>query len=158
MKGLNGFGVAQALLKEDKQQSSPGILILTAYDQVAYAQAMLKLGVRGYWLKSARGSQIRQAVHEVAAGKRSLAPEVRRMLLEEESAATGEAEPLTAREIEVLHLVVRGARNSEIGQRLSISVKTVETHLTSIYSKLGVQSRAEAIALAQKQGLLLAEG
>ncbi len=158
MKGLNGFGVAQALLKEDKQQASPGILILTAYDQVAYAQAMLKLGVRGYWLKSARGSQIRQAVHEVAAGKRSLAPEVRRMLLEEESAATGEAEPLTAREIEVLHLVVRGARNSEIGQRLSISVKTVETHLTSIYSKLGVQSRAEAIALAQKQGLLLAEG
>lgn len=158
MKGLNGFGVAQALLKEDKQQAAPGILILTAYDQVAYAQAMLKLGVRGYWLKSARGSQIRQAVHEVAAGKRSLAPEVRRMLLEEESAATGEAEPLTVRELEVLHLVVRGARNSEIGQRLSISVKTVETHLTSIYSKLGVQSRAEAIALAQKQGLLLAEG
>ncbi|HEX4713903.1 MAG TPA: response regulator transcription factor [Ktedonobacteraceae bacterium] len=158
MKGLNGFGVAQALLKEDKQQAAPGILILTAYDQVAYAQAMLKLGVRGYWLKSARGSQIRQAVHEVAAGKRSVAPEVRRMLLEEEGAATGEAEPLTARELEVLHLVVRGARNSEIGQRLSISVKTVETHLTSIYSKLGVQSRAEAIALAQKQGLLLSEG
>ena len=158
MKGLNGFGVAQALLKEDKQQAAPGILILTAYDQVAYAQAMLKLGVRGYWLKSARGSQIRQAVHEVAAGKRSVAPEVRRMLLEEEGAATGEAEPLTARELEVLHLVVRGARNSEIGQRLSISVKTVETHLTSIYSKLSVQSRAEAIALAQKQGLLLTEG
>lgn len=158
MKGLNGFGVAQALLKEDKQQAAPGILILTAYDQVAYAQAMLKLGVRGYWLKSARGSQIRQAVHEVAAGKRSVAPEVRRMLLEEEGAAKGEAEPLTARELEVLHLVVRGARNSEIGQRLSISVKTVETHLTSIYSKLGVQSRAEAIALAQKQGLLLSEG
>jgi DNA-binding NarL/FixJ family response regulator len=158
MKGLNGFGVAQALLKEDKQQAAPGILILTTYDQVAYAQAMLKLGVRGYWLKSARGSQIRQAVHEVAAGKRSVAPEVRRMLLEEEGAAKGEAEPLTARELEVLHLVVRGARNSEIGQRLSISVKTVETHLTSIYSKLGVQSRAEAIALAQKQGLLLSEG
>jgi DNA-binding NarL/FixJ family response regulator len=158
MKGLNGFGVAQALLKEDKQQAAPGILILTAYDQVAYAQAMLKLGVRGYWLKSARGSQIRQAVREVAAGKRSVAPEVRRMLLEEEGAATGEAEPLTARELEVLHLVVRGARNSEIWQRLSISVKTVETHLTSIYSKLGVQSRAEAIALAQKQGLLLSEG
>jgi DNA-binding CsgD family transcriptional regulator len=57
-----------------------------------------------------------------------------------------------------LHLVVQGARNSDIGQRLSISVKTVETHLTSIYGKLGVQSRAEAIALAQKQGLLLNEG
>ena len=64
-------------------------------------------------------------------------------------------EPLTSRELAVLHLVVQGVRNSEIGQRLSISVKTVETHLTSLYSKLGVQSRAEAIALAQRQRLLL---
>lgn len=158
MKGMNGFGVAQALAQESQRGTAPGILVLTAYDQVAYVQAMLKLGVRGYWLKSARGSEIRQAVHEVAAGKRSLAPEVRRLLLKEESHAASEAEPLTTRELEVLHLVVQGARNSEIGQRLSISVKTVETHLTSIYGKLGVQSRAEAIALAQKRGLLLNEG
>jgi DNA-binding NarL/FixJ family response regulator len=159
MKGLNGFGVAQALLQENERGTTPGILILTAYDQIAYVQAMLRLGVKGYWLKSARGSEIRQAVHEIAAGKRSLAPEVRRMLLAEESqVSVGETEPLTARELEVLRLVVQGVRNSEIGQRLSISVKTVETHLTSIYGKLGVQSRAEAIALAQKRGLLLSEG
>ena len=157
MKGINGFGVAQALAQESQRDPAPGILVLTAYDQVAYVQAMLKLGVRGYWLKSARGSEIRQAVHEVAAGKRSLAPEVRRLLLNEESHAASEAEPLTARELEVLRLVVQGARNSEIGQRLSISVKTVETHLTSIYGKIGAQSRAEAIALAQKRGLLLSE-
>jgi DNA-binding NarL/FixJ family response regulator len=159
MKGMNGFGVAQALLQESTRGTTPGILILTAYDQIAYVQAMLRLGVKGYWLKSARGSEIRQAVHEIAAGKRSLAPEVRRMLLAEESqVSAGETEPLTARELEVLRLVVEGVRNSEIGQRLSISVKTVETHLTSIYGKLGVQSRAEAIALAQKRGLLLSEG
>lgn len=54
--------------------------------------------------------------------------------------------------------IVQGARNNEIAQRLHIAVKTVETHLTSIYSKLGVQSRAEAIALAQRQGLLLENG
>jgi DNA-binding NarL/FixJ family response regulator len=158
MKGVNGFGVAQALLREGERATAPAILILTAYDQFAYVQAMLKLEVKGYWLKSARGSEIRQAVHEVAAGKRSLDPAVRQMLLAEENdATTSEAEPLTARELEVLRLVVQGARNSEIGQRLSISVKTVETHLTSIYGKLSVQSRAEAIALAQKRGLLLAE-
>ena len=158
MKGLNGFSVAQALLREGERESAPGILVLTAYDQPAYVQTMLKLGVRGYWLKSARGSEIRQAVHEIAAGKRSLGPEISRMLL----AGAGEAgavevEPLTSRELEVLRLVVRGARNGEIGQSLSISVKTVETHLTSIYGKLGVQSRAEAIAQAQKRGLLLSE-
>ncbi len=158
MKGMNGFGVAQALLQESERGTAPGILILTAYDQIAYVQAMLRLGVRGYWLKSARGSEIRQAVHEIAAGKRSLDPEVRQMLLaEERQVSNGEAEPLTARELEVLRLVVQGVRNGEIGQRLSISIKTVETHLTSIYGKLGVQSRAEAIALAQKRGLLLSE-
>lgn len=159
MKGMNGFGVAQALAQERARGTAPAILVLTAYDQIAYVQAMLRLGVKGYWLKSARGSDIRQAVHEIAAGKRSLAPEVRQMLLEEENQVSSiEAEPLTARELEVLRLVVQGVRNSEIGQRLSISIKTVETHLTSVYSKLGVQSRAEAIALAQKRGLLLSEG
>lgn len=158
MKDLNGFGVAQALLQEDQCERAPAILVLTAYDQPAYVQTMLRLGVRGYWLKSARGSQIRQAVHEVAAGRRSLAPEIRRMLQAGASdPGVAEVEPLTARELEVLRLVVRGARNGEIGQHLCISIKTVETHLTSIYGKLGVQSRAEAIALAQKQGLLLGE-
>ena len=158
MKTINGFGVARSLLQGGEGTAMPGILILTAYDQLAYVQAMLRLGVKGYWLKSARGSEIRQAVHEVAEGRRSLAPEVRRLLLDNESHPTRLSEPLTTRELEVLRLVVQGVRNSEIGQRLSITVKTVETHLTSIYGKLGVQSRAEAIALAQKQGLLLTEG
>lgn len=157
MKGLNGFAVAQALLGADKPAHPPAILILTAYDQVAYVQAMLKLGVKGYWLKSARGSQIRQAVHEVVANKLSLDPAIQRLLAEEGHTTASEVEPLTGRELEVLRLVVQGARNSEIGQKLSIAVKTVETHLTSIYGKMGVQSRAEAIALAQKRGLLLAE-
>ena len=158
MKTINGFGVARSLLQEGEGDAIPGILVLTAYDQLAYVQAMLRLGVKGYWLKSARGSEIRQAVHEVAEGRRSLSPEVRRLLLDEKSHSLATpAEPLTVRELEVLRLVVQGTRNSEIGQSLSIAVKTVETHLTSIYGKLGVQSRAEAIALAQKQGLLLTE-
>ncbi len=156
MKGMNGFGVANALLAPGAWK--PEILVLTAYDQVAYARAMLKIGVRGYWLKSARGSDIRTAVHEIAAGRASIGPEVRRLLLEdEETTPLQHVEPLTGREIAVLRLVVQGQRNTEIARTLSISVKTVETHLTSIYSKLGVQSRAEAIALAQRQSLLLEE-
>jgi DNA-binding NarL/FixJ family response regulator len=154
MKGMNGFGVAQALLAQ--REWHPGILVLTAYDQVAYVRAMLKLGVRGYWLKSARGSEIRAAVHEVAAGRCSLAPDIRQRLQEEEEAISlPEEEPLTGRERAVLQLVIEGLRNSDIAQRLSISVKTVETHLTSIYGKCGVQSRAEAIAFAQRRNLLL---
>ena len=161
MKGMNGFGVASALLKPEESSQAksawlPEILVLTAYEQVAYARAMFKLGVRGYWLKSAHGSDIRAAVHDIAEGKRSIAPEVRQLLLEDANdIATRNVEPLTSREIAVLRLIVQGNRNSEIAHHLSISVKTVETHLTSIYGKLGVQSRAEAIAFAQRQGLLL---
>lgn len=153
MKGMNGFGVAQALRAYPEWH--PAMLVLTAYDQVAYVRAMLKLGVRGYWLKSARGSEIRAAVHEVAAGRYSLAPDIRERLQAEEAAVPiPEEEPLTGRERAVLQLVVEGLRNSEIAQRLSISVKTVETHLTNIYGKCGVQSRAEAIAFAQRHRLL----
>ncbi len=153
MKGMNGFGAAQALLTMFPHP--PAILVLTAYDQIAYIQTMLKFGVKGYWLKSARSSDIRQAIHDVAEGKRSLGPEVRQILAEEGEAFTTPVEPLTSRELEVLREVVQGLRNIEISQRLNVSVKTVETHLTSLYGKLGVQSRAEAIAQAQRQGLLL---
>jgi len=155
MKGMHGFGVASALLSAPQP---PAILVLTAYDQVAYVRAMLKLGAKGYWLKSARGSDIRRAVHDVAEGRQSFAPEVRRLLEYDKDMAPVFVEPLTTRELEVLHLIVQGVRNGEIAQRLVISIKTVETHLTSLYGKLGVQSRAEVIALAQRQGLLLGEG
>ena len=155
MKGMHGFSVASALLSASHP---PAILVLTAYDQVAYVRAMLRLGAKGYWLKSARGSDIRRAVHDVALGRQSLAPEVRLLLDEDKETLPVFVEPLTSRELEVLHLIVQGVRNGEIAQRLVISIKTVETHLTSLYAKLGVQSRAEVIALAQRQGLLLEEG
>lgn len=152
LKGMNGFGVARLLLA---RKEPPRILVLTAYDQLAYVRAMLKEGVKGYWLKSARGSDIRLAVHAVSEGKRSLAPEILQLLAGSEEVVATREEPLTARELDVLHLIVQGVRNVEISQHLCISVKTVETHLTSLYAKLGVQSRAEAIALARRQGLLL---
>jgi len=155
MKGMHGFGVAHALLAAPHP---PTILVLTAYDQLAYVRAMLKVGAKGYWLKSARGSDIRQAVHDVFLNKQSLDPEIHRQLADDKDAGPAFVEPLTTRELEVLHLIVQGVRNGEIGQRLFISIKTVETHLTSLYGKLGVQSRAEAIALAQRQGLLLETG
>ena len=152
MKGMNGFGVARSL---QNQKEAPGLLVLTAYDEMAYVKAMLKMGAKGYWLKSAHSSEIRHAVHEVAENRRSLDPIVRRLLAESEDTISSTIEPLTYREIAVLNLVVQGVRNIEIAQRMSIAVKTVEMHLTSIYGKLGVQSRAEAIAFAQRQGLLL---
>ncbi|QBD77650.1 response regulator transcription factor [Ktedonosporobacter rubrisoli] len=151
MKGMNGFAVAQNLLVEEKQQV--GILVLTAYDQAAYVVTMLRMGVKGYWLKSASSNAIRQAIRDVAAGKRSIDPEVHQLLTEERSDVQF-IDLLTSREQEVLQLVARGLRNSEISERLHVSIKTVETHLTSLYQKLNVQSRTEATALVQEQRLL----
>ncbi len=155
LKGMHGFEAAQAMLSVEATLKRPTILVLTAYDQPAYVHAMLRYGVKGYWLKSARASEIRQAVHDVARGRQSLAPDVRMLVEQDHETPSILLEPLTQREIEMLRLVVQGTRNHEIAQRLSISIKTVETHISSIYGKLGVQSRAEAIALTQQQGLLL---
>jgi DNA-binding NarL/FixJ family response regulator len=153
MKGMNGFDAARALFTQ--LHPSPAILVLTAYDQIAYVQTMLKIGVRGYWLKSASGSDIRQAIHDIASGNRSLGPEIRQLLRSDSDTYNAHVEPLTPRELDVLRLVVQGLRNHEIAQQLNVSIKTIETHITSLYGKLNVQSRAEAIALAQRRGLLL---
>jgi DNA-binding NarL/FixJ family response regulator len=153
MRSMNGFETARRLMARPSEV--PAILVLTAYDQGAYVQAMLKMGIRGYWLKSARGSALRQAVHDVYRRRQSLDPEVQRLLVQEQEAMPVQMDPLTSRESEVLKFIVQGKRNAEIGQRLGVTIKTIEAHLTSLYSKLGVQSRAEAIAFAQRQGLLL---
>ncbi|MBO0780258.1 MAG: response regulator transcription factor [Ktedonobacteraceae bacterium] len=152
MKGMNGFTVAQTLLTAHEQPTM--ILVLTAYGQTAYIQTMMRMGVKGYWLKSAGSNDIRRAVYDVAEGKISLDPEIRQLLVQQVPILPP-LTTLTAREREVLKLIVQGLRNSDICERLHVSIKTVEAHLTSLYQKLGVQSRTEAVTYAREQGLLL---
>jgi DNA-binding NarL/FixJ family response regulator len=152
MRGMNGFTVAQTLLTEPDRPTE--ILVLTAYGQAAYVQTMMRMGAKGYWLKSAGSNDIRRAVYDVAVGKTSLDPEIRQLLVQQVPIPLP-LTTLTAREREVLKLVVQGLRNSEICERLHVSIKTVEAHLTSLYQKLGVQSRTEAVTYAREQGLLL---
>src|SRR5258707_8519671 len=105
MKETNCFRVARELLSQ--RGWKPGILVLTAYDQVAYVRAMLNLGVQGYWLKTARGSDIRAAVHLLAMWKESIAPDIYRLLREDVATTPiNGGEPLTSRELAVLLLVV----------------------------------------------------
>jgi DNA-binding NarL/FixJ family response regulator len=152
MKEQNGFVVTQTLLAKQHQPTS--LLVLTAYGQAAYVQTMMQMGVKGYWLKSAGSNEIRQAVHDVAAGMLTLDPEIRHLLAKKETIPLS-VTALTGREREVLQLVVLGLRNNDICESLHVSIKTVEAHLTSLYQKLGVQSRTEAVNCAKEQGLLL---
>ncbi|MGD2145675.1 MAG: response regulator transcription factor [Anaerolineae bacterium] len=138
------------------------VLILTAYDDDPYVFALLEAGADGYVLKTASGDELVDAVRTVYRGKSALSPEiaskvVRRATRGRPEGAADQVEPLTPREIDVLRLVARGMTNREAGRELSISHRTVQGHLASIYDKLIVSSRTEAVTEALKRGWIVIE-
>lgn len=148
MPGATGIEVSRWI----RQQGLPvKILILTAYDDDPFIVAALQAGANGYVLKNAEAEQIIAAVKAVYEGKSSLSPDVADKLMAHivgSSAAPALVESLTEREMEVLRLAASGLTNRGIGLKLNISDRTVQGHLASIYAKLGVGSRTEAVTKA----------
>jgi DNA-binding NarL/FixJ family response regulator len=148
---LNGIEVTKRL-----RAAAPGarVLILSAYDDEDYVVAALSAGASGYLLKTAHAYEVTAALHAVARGEVVLAPSVAHRVLaraRHEAPATG---TLTTRELEVLRLAATGSRTKEIAADLAVSTRTVEAHMTSIFNKLGVSSRTEAILRANSKGWL----
>jgi DNA-binding NarL/FixJ family response regulator len=138
------------------------VLILTAYDDDPYVFALLQAGADGYVLKTADADELVHAVRLVHKGKPALSPEVaakvvRQLSQQRPAGAMDQVESLTPREIEVLRLAARGMTNREIGQALEISHRTVQGHLASVYGKLGVSGRTEAVTEALKRGWIVIE-
>jgi DNA-binding NarL/FixJ family response regulator len=139
------------------------ILVLTGYDYDEYVFALIEAGAAGYLLKEASGDELINAIRLVVAGEPVLHPRIIRKILDrlrapvEEAPETTTSEPLTGREMEVLELASRGMSNAEIADTLYLSVRTVQAHLRSIFNKLGVGSRSEAIVYALKKGWLSLE-
>jgi DNA-binding NarL/FixJ family response regulator len=123
--------------------SLPAIVVLTAYDYPQYAAAALRLGASGFVLKTAPIAELVEAIRRVASG--GLAFGVRPI---------GLAPIFTAREREVVALVVEGRSNHEIGAALGITSKTVEAHLSRLFDRLGLQSRTELATRALREGWL----
>jgi DNA-binding NarL/FixJ family response regulator len=121
----------------------PAIVVLTAYDYPQYAAAALRLGASGFVLKTAPIAELIEAIRRAAAG--GLAFGVR---------PTGLVPVFTAREREVVALVVEGRSNDEIGGALGITSKTVEAHLRRLFDRLGLQSRTELATRALREGWL----
>lgn len=133
------------------------VLILTAFDDDPFVIAALKAGAHGYVLKNAEAEQIIAAVHAVHRGESALAPDVAQKLMTQMGnmpETTQIAEPMTEREREVLQLAAAGLTNRGIGLKLFISDRTVQGHLASIYAKLAVNSRTEAVTKALQLGFL----
>jgi len=146
---LDGVGAIQAIRALD---SGAKILVLTTYDSDADIVRAIEAGATGYLLKDTPREELFRAIRAVAAGDSVLAPTVATRVMSRMRAP--EEEKLSAREIEVLELVAKGASNKEIGESLSVSVATVKTHLIRIYGKLGVDDRTAAVTTALEQGII----
>ncbi|HRE25932.1 MAG TPA: response regulator transcription factor, partial [Anaerolineales bacterium] len=139
------------------EQPEIAVVILTTYNEDALLLRGLQAGARGYLLKDTGRAALFDTIRAAARGETLLGPEiVMRALAQASSGATAKRAPdavgLTEREGEVLAAVARGERSKEIALHLGISERTVKAHLASIYGKLGVDSRAAAIAAAAQRG------
>ena len=148
-----------AIEKLHIEQPGIAVVILTTFNEDELMFRGLQAGARGYLLKDTDRSTLFNTIRAAARGETLLKPEVMARVLAHTSKAVTVEQPdgsvnLTDRELEVLKLVARGQRSKEAALRLGISERTVKAHLASIYSKLGVDSRAGAIAVAAQLGLL----
>ena len=144
---------ATRIIKKD----FPGVkvLMLTMHDEKAIISMLLEIGADGYVLKNSTRSELLHAIREVAAGRKHLSEEVSAVLLTSTSPGKdSKLGGLTQREVEILQLVAEGLSNKEIGERLFISHRTVDTHRTNLMSKLSVHNVAGLVRFAIENGLV----
>jgi two-component system response regulator NreC len=134
------------------------ILILTLHEDEALLKEAIKAGASGYILKRAAEAELISAIHVIMRGDVYVDPSMVRALLGDTIKPTAKplasTEALTPRETEVLKLIVEGYINRQIGEELSISVRTVEGHRANISEKLGLHSRVEFVRYAREHGLI----
>ncbi|MER5601925.1 response regulator transcription factor [Streptomyces sp. NPDC002265] len=149
---MPGGGGVDAIAELTRRRARARVLVLTTYDTDSDTLPAIEAGATGYLLKDAPRDELFTAVRAAAEGRTVLSPAVASRLVSAVRAPG--AEPLSAREREVLALVARGTPNREIARELFISEATVKTHLTHLYAKLGVKDRAAAVATAYERGIL----
>jgi NarL family two-component system response regulator YdfI len=154
MPGMDGLTAIEHLRVE---QPGIAVVILTTFNEDDLMMRGLRAGAKGYLLKDTDRETLFNTIRAARRGETLLKPEIIARILMK-TGGTSTAAPaqtgLTERELEVLKAVAQGERSKEIAVRLGISERTVKAHLASIYNRLGVDSRAAAIAVASKRGLI----
>jgi len=155
MPGINGIEATRRIL-----HTSPhiGVLVLTMFEADETVFAAMRAGARGYLLKDVGQEELVRAVKAVNRGEAIFSPAIAERLIlyfaALKPAVANLAFPeLTDREREILHLIAQGHSNSEIAERLLLRTKTVQNHVSNIFSKLQVADRAQAIVRARNAGL-----
>jgi DNA-binding NarL/FixJ family response regulator len=164
MPGMGGIEATRAIVTRSPHI---GVIMLTMFEDDESVFAALKAGARGYVLKDADRGTLVRAIRAVAQGEALLGPSVARRVLEQFSAPAPPAPAppsarlapelfgeLTPRELDVLRLIAQGLRNRDIAERLVISEKTVQNHISNIFAKLQVNDRSQAIVRALQGGLV----
>ncbi len=133
------------------------VLVLTVHDDVAYLRRAFDAGADGYVLKEAADVELVHAVRQVASGNQYVHPTLGAALLAPDAPTArlgGPGGDLSEREVEVLRGIALGSTNSEIADRLYVSVRTVETHRAHVQQKLNIRTRAQLVRFARDAGLL----
>jgi NarL family two-component system response regulator LiaR len=151
MPGMDGV-TAIGVIKE--RWPAIQIIALTSFQEGEMVQDALKAGAISYLLKNVSMGELVRAIQDASIGRSTMSQEAVQALVQSTSQDAHSDYGLTPREFEVLELLVAGLNNPEISERLVISIGTTRTHVSNIFSKLGVSNRAEAIALALRNHLV----
>jgi DNA-binding NarL/FixJ family response regulator len=151
---IDGIEATRQIVTE---RQDTGVVVLTMFNDTESVFAAMRAGARGYLLKGSGQEEIVRAVHAVGRGEAIFGPDIATRVIgffNTGPATSDQIFPeLTSREREVLALIADGENNSVIARRLSLSPKTVRNHVSSIFTKLHVADRAQAIVRARKAGL-----
>lgn len=156
MPGLNGLDVAKQVTSRVPETK---VIMLSMFSDEAYVVQALRNGASAYVLKESRANDLLNAIREVIAGRRYLSPPLSEKSIESYLAKASAAvldpyETLSPREREVMALAAEGHSNPDIGQRLGISARTVETHRANLMKKLSLKGQTDLVKYAIRRGLL----
>jgi DNA-binding NarL/FixJ family response regulator len=146
---MSGMGGVEAIEQIRRLSPQARILVLTTYPGDAHVVRAIRAGAAGYLLKNCIRKELLDAIRSVHAGRRTMSPAVAHEL-----ALHALDEPLTERELTILRLVAHGHSNKEIASQLKVSTDTIKAHLKSLFAKLRVDDRTEAVTVAARRGFI----
>lgn len=151
MDGIDGVEATRAI-----RASHPHIqvIVLTSFKDDELVQNAIRAGAIGYLLKNVSAAELAEAIRNAHAGRPTLSPEAAQALIDVTKSPMKIGSDLTARQNEVLQLMIEGCSNADIGERLSISPATVKHHVRAVLEKLDASNRSEAVAVAIRNDLM----